>query len=79
MSRMGSCYFICMSSLFIANLEGFELNAVRIILIVIVSSLGALALPAVPSASIVTIIIVLSSLDIPARKVGILIALEWYT
>ncbi|KAJ8298631.1 hypothetical protein KUTeg_022691 [Tegillarca granosa] len=71
MSRMGSCYFICMSSLFIANLEGFELNAVRIILIVIVSSLGALALPAVPSASI--------SLDIPARKVGILIALEWYT
>ncbi|KAJ8298790.1 hypothetical protein KUTeg_022850 [Tegillarca granosa] len=79
MSRMGSCYFICMASLFIANLEGGNLEAVQVILITVVSSVGSLAIPSVPSASIITIIIVLSSLDISAVKVGMLMALEWYT
>ena len=37
-----------------------------------------MAIPAVPSASIVTIIMILTSLDIPADAVALLLAIEWF-
>lgn len=45
----------------------------------IMTTLGSLAIPAIPTASPVTIIIILSSMNIDATRVGLLMALEWYT
>ncbi|XP_033752393.1 excitatory amino acid transporter-like [Pecten maximus] len=77
--RAGSCYFISLSALFIISMTGRHPDISEAILIGILTTLGSLALPSVPSGSIVTIIIILSSLNVDTTSVGVLMALEWYT
>ena len=45
----------------------------------VLASVGSLATPGVPSSSIVTILMILASLDIPPANLGIIIALEWFS
>ncbi|XP_061197901.1 excitatory amino acid transporter 2-like [Saccostrea echinata] len=78
LERLGSCIFICLSALFMVQLEGMSLGASKILLIGMLSSVGSLAVPSVPSASIVSILVVLSSLDVQVNNIGLLMALEWY-
>lgn len=44
----------------------------------LLSAVGSLAIPSVPSASVVSVLVVLSSLDVQIHNVGLLMALEWY-
>lgn len=44
----------------------------------LLTAISSLALPAVPSASIVAIIMVLTSLSIPVQAVSLLFAMEWF-
>ena len=37
-----------------------------------------MAVPAVPSSSIVTVVIILTSLNVPSDDVALLIAVEWF-
>ncbi|XP_052717714.1 excitatory amino acid transporter-like [Crassostrea angulata] len=76
--KCGSCIFICLSALFLAQLEGMNMNASRVVIIGLLSTAGALAVPPVPSSSIVSVLVVLSSIDIQVHNVGLLMALEWY-
>ncbi|XP_056014300.1 excitatory amino acid transporter-like isoform X2 [Ostrea edulis] len=78
LERLGSCIFICLSAMFLVQLEGISLDASRIFFIGLLSTLGSLAVPAVPSSSIVSILVVLSSLDVQVHNIGLLMALEWY-
>ncbi|XP_056014314.1 neutral amino acid transporter A-like isoform X2 [Ostrea edulis] len=78
LARCGSCIFICLSSLFLTQLEGMSIDASKVVIIGLLSTAGALAVPPVPSASIVSILVVLTSVDIEVSNVGLLIALEWY-
>lgn len=78
LERMGSCLFICLSALFMVQLEGMPLGVSNILLIGLLSAVGSLAVPSVPSASIVSILVVLSSLDVQVHNIGLLMALEWY-
>ncbi|XP_062602401.1 excitatory amino acid transporter 2-like [Saccostrea cucullata] len=78
LERLGSCIFICLSALFLVQLEGMSLAASKILLIGLLSSVGSLAVPSVPSASIVSVLVVLSSLDVQVHNIGLLMALEWY-
>ncbi|XP_062587359.1 excitatory amino acid transporter 2-like [Saccostrea cucullata] len=76
--RLGSCLFICLSALFMVQLEGISVDASNILFIGLLSTVGSLAIPAVPSASIVSLLIVLSSVDIKVNNIGLLMALEWF-
>ena len=44
----------------------------------LLTAIASLALPSVPSSSIVTLIMVLSSLNIPVHAVSLLFAVEWF-
>ena len=44
----------------------------------LLTAAGSLAIPSVPSSSVVAVLIVLSSLDIQVHNIGIVFALEWY-
>ncbi|KAL8617645.1 hypothetical protein ACOMHN_047891 [Nucella lapillus] len=78
LNRDGSAMFIACCSIYIAQLHG-PVSVSNAILIAILSSVGSLAIPGVPSASIVTILMILSSLEIPPANLGIIIALEWFS
>lgn len=76
--RCGSCMFICLSALFLAQLDGMTLDTSKVVVIGLLSTAGSLATPPVPSASVVSVLVVLSSIDIQVHNVGLLMALEWY-
>ncbi|KAK0040313.1 excitatory amino acid transporter-like isoform X1 [Biomphalaria pfeifferi] len=77
LNRNGSCLFVSASCLFIAQYSGLALSTGAIVTIGLLSIMSSLAIPNVPSASVVTILIILSTVGIPATNVGIVMALEW--
>ncbi|KAK3103031.1 hypothetical protein FSP39_015900 [Pinctada imbricata] len=75
--RCGSAVFISMAVLFLISLEGKVVTAPHVFLTILVTSVGSLAIPAIPSSSVVVILIILSALDVTTVNIGLLMALEW--
>ncbi|XP_041367643.1 excitatory amino acid transporter-like [Gigantopelta aegis] len=78
LNRDGSCLFITLAAIYIGQTEG-SLDAGRYLMIAILATAGSLAIPFVPSASIVTLLILLSSLNMSPANIGLIMAVEWYT
>ncbi|ESP04139.1 hypothetical protein LOTGIDRAFT_136803 [Lottia gigantea] len=78
-NRDGSCYFIAVTAIYIAQVNQDELNAATIIMMALLATIGSLAIPSIPSASVVTLLIILSSLNMEARNIGLIMAVEWFT
>ncbi|XP_052782346.1 excitatory amino acid transporter-like [Mya arenaria] len=74
----GSAMYIAGATCFVANLTGTPLNIADGLLIWLLVTISAMAIPSVPSASIMTTIMVLSSMNIPAEDIALLLAIEWY-
>ncbi|KAH9499057.1 Excitatory amino acid transporter 3 [Bulinus truncatus] len=77
LNRNGSCLFVSASCLFVAQYSGISLSTGVIVTMGLLAILSSLAIPNVPSASVVTVLIILSTLGIPATNIGIVLALEW--
>ncbi|KAL5007178.1 hypothetical protein ScPMuIL_015984 [Solemya velum] len=76
--RGGSTLYITVSCLFIIQLVGQSLTAGNVLLVIVLTAMSSVAIPSVPSASLVTVIILLTSLNVPADTVGLLLAVEWF-
>lgn len=74
----GSALFISAAAVFLATITGMSLSAADYIVICILTGFATLALPSIPSSSIVTLVMVLTSLNIPAGQISLLFAVEWY-
>ncbi|KAL5004084.1 hypothetical protein ScPMuIL_017540 [Solemya velum] len=74
----GSALFITAAAVFLGRLSGHSLDGTEMCIVVILTTVMAMALPAVPSSSLVTLVMIMTSLNIPADNVGILFAVEWY-
>ncbi|XP_053403402.1 excitatory amino acid transporter-like [Mercenaria mercenaria] len=74
----GSALYIAGACVFIANLTGTSLALGDVLLIWLLVTVAAMAIPSVPSASIMTTIMILSSMNIPMDDIALLLAVEWY-
>ncbi|XP_061169454.1 excitatory amino acid transporter 1-like [Saccostrea echinata] len=74
----GSALFISAASMFIAKFSGYTLTFGNVIIIGILTAFSTLSLPAMPSASIVVVVMVLSAINIPVHEVPMLFAVEWF-
>ncbi|XP_062605317.1 excitatory amino acid transporter 1-like [Saccostrea cucullata] len=74
----GSALFMSAASMFIAQYSGYTLTFGNVIIIGFLAAFSTLSLPAMPSASIVTIVMILSAINIPVHEVPILFAVEWF-
>ncbi|CAF0839512.1 unnamed protein product [Brachionus calyciflorus] len=73
----GSTIFIVMSCVFLANYAGVELNASDYGVIVLMTTILCSCIPSVPSASIVTILVVLNSINFTNSNIAVLYTVEW--
>lgn len=74
----GSACYIAAASVFVANLTGSNLTVGDVLLIWMLVTVAAMAVPSVPSASIMTVIMILTSMNIPVDDIALLLAVEWY-
>ncbi|KAM7539780.1 hypothetical protein Aperf_G00000034202 [Anoplocephala perfoliata] len=73
----GPAVFIASACVFIAQQTGVELDAGKVILIILLTFVSSLAVPNIPSSSIVLIVTILSSVGVPSDKAAILFATDW--
>merc|ERR1712029_787088 len=74
----GTALFVTVASIFIAQMNGIDLNAGQLATVVLTSTAASIASASVPSAALVLMLIVLSAIDAPYRDVSLLWAIDWF-
>ena len=72
----GTALYEAMAAIFVANLVGIELNLVQQIVVFFMAILASIGAPGIPSAGMVTMIMVLQSVGLPAEAIAILLPID---
>ncbi len=72
----GTAMYEAIAAIFIANLAGIELNLVQQVVVFWTSMLASIGAPGIPSAGMVTMVMVLQSVGLPVEAVAILLPID---
>jgi Na+/H+-dicarboxylate symporter len=72
----GTALYEAAAALFIANLAGIELNLAQQLIIFFTAMIAAMGAPGIPSAGMVTMVMVLQSVGLPAEAIAILLPID---
>lgn len=72
----GTALYEAAAALFIANLMGLELSITQQLIVCLTAMLASLGAPGIPSAGMVTMIMVLQSVGLPAEAIAILLPID---
>lgn len=73
----GTAMFIAIAAIFIAQMNGIALSLGELVTVVCTSTAASLSVASVPSAALVLLLMVLSSIDTPVQDVSLLFAVDW--
>lgn len=76
MNMDGTALYEAVAALFIANLAGIELDITQQLIVFLTAMLAAIGAPGIPSAGMVTMVMVLQSVGLPAEAVAILLPID---
>lgn len=74
----GTALYEAVAVMFIAQAYGFDLGLAEQALIFITATLAAIGAAGIPQAGLVTMIIVLSAVNLPLEGIGLLLAVDWF-
>jgi len=72
----GTAMYESMAALFVANLCGIHLNIASQIVVMLTAMMASVGAPGIPSAGMITMVLVLQSVGLPTQAVAILIAID---
>lgn len=72
----GTALYEAAAALFIANLVGIELNFAQQLVVTFTAMVAAIGAPGIPSAGMVTMVMVLQSVGLPAEAIAILLPVD---
>ncbi len=72
----GTALYEAAAALFIANLAGIELNMGQQLIVFFTAMIAAIGAPGIPSAGMVTMVMVLQSVGLPAEAIAILLPID---
>jgi Na+/H+-dicarboxylate symporter len=72
----GTAMYEAVAALFVANLMGIDLNIIQQCIVVATSVLASIGAPGIPSAGMVTMIMVLQSVGLPIEAIAILLPID---
>lgn len=72
----GSALHQCVAVLFIAQVYGVDLSVTNLFVVVLMSLLTSFGMAGIPSAALISIVIILGSIGIPAEGLGLILAVE---
>lgn len=73
----GTALYEAVAVLFIAQTLGVELTVLQQVAVLITATLAAIGAAAIPEAGLVTMVLVLSAVGLPAEAVGLLLSIDW--
>ncbi|XP_046373972.1 excitatory amino acid transporter-like isoform X2 [Haliotis rufescens] len=74
----GTALYEAVAPIFIAQMNGIDLNFGKIITISLTATCASIGAAAIPSAGLVTMVMVLTSVGLPADDVSIILAVDWF-
>ena len=74
----GTALYEAVASIFIAQINGIDLSFSQVITVSITATLASIGAASIPSAGLVTMLIVLSAVGLPADDISIIIAVDWF-
>jgi Na+/H+-dicarboxylate symporter len=72
----GTALYEAAAALFIANLAGIELNFAQQMVVLLTAMIAAMGAPGIPSAGMVTMVMVLQSVGLPVEAIAILLPVD---
>ena len=72
----GTALYEAAAALFIANLVGIELSFVQQLIVFFTAMIAAIGAPGIPSAGMVTMVMVLQSVGLPVEAIAILLPID---
>lgn len=72
----GTALYEAAAALFVANLTGVDLNLLQQFIVFITAMLAAIGAPGIPSAGMVTMVMVLQSVGLPVEAIAILLPID---
>ncbi|WP_036301085.1 dicarboxylate/amino acid:cation symporter [Methylotenera sp. L2L1] len=72
----GTALYEAIAALFIANLVGVELSFMQQLIVFLTAMIAAVGAPGIPSAGMVTMVMVLQSVGLPAEAIAILLPID---
>ena len=72
----GTALYEAVAALFIANLVGVELSLLQQMVVFVTAMLAAIGAPGIPSAGMVTMVMVLQSVGLPVEAIAILLPID---
>ena len=72
----GTALYEAVAALFVAQMYGVELGFVAQLVILAMAMLASIGAPGIPSAGMVTMVMVLQSVGLPVEAIGILIPID---
>jgi Na+/H+-dicarboxylate symporter len=76
MNMDGTALYEAVAALFIANLVGVELSLLQQMIVFLTAMLAAMGAPGIPSAGMVTMVMVLQSVGLPVEAIAILLPID---
>jgi len=76
MNMDGTALYEAMAAIFVANLVGVELTFVQQLTVFLTAMVASIGAPGIPSAGLVTMLLVLQSVGLPVEAVAILIPID---
>lgn len=74
----GTALYEAVAVMFIAQAYGFEMGITEQIVIFLTATLAAIGAAGIPQAGLVTMIIVLTAVNLPLEGIGLLLAVDWF-
>jgi len=73
----GTALYEAVAVLFIAQTLGIELSLVQQVVVLFTATLAAIGAAAIPEAGLVTMVLVLGAVGLPADAVGLILSIDW--
>ncbi len=73
----GTALYEAVAVIFIAQTMGLDLSVTQQILVAVTATLAAIGAAAIPEAGLVTMVIVLHAVGLPAEGIGLLLSIDW--
>lgn len=74
----GTALYEAVAAIFIAQMNAIEFNLGQIIIVSLTSTAASIGAASVPSAGLVTMLLVLTALNLPTKDISMIIAVDWF-
>lgn len=74
----GTALYEAVAAIFIAQIQGVRLGFGDIVTIAITSTAASIGAAAIPSAGLITLIIVLNAVGLPTEPIALILTVDWF-